>query len=332
MAESVVHIAPWALLTCAATIVLLWALLRAFRQHPAVSLGLVVGVPLLAALGFVVAISGFMFTEQLGWTLVTCTLVAIMLVPGSVLVGQQFARRTLAIEARRAEEHAREVAHRELIAWLSHDLRTPLAGIKAMAEALEDGVVDHPVDVGEYGARISRETSRLGSMVVPDQQRRPRTASRTHRSGRAGQAGSARPGSGGPQPRCRAGRRPAPGGGAGVGKGDGAGRPEPDGERGPAHPGRTAGGGARRQGGTRDLGGCDRRLRGHPRRGSGPRLRRRLPRHDRPLARGVPAQPWRRTWPGDRERPCERTVRARVGAQRRAGLLLHRPPADRAAA
>ena len=165
MAESVVHIAPWALLTCAATIVLLWALLRAFRQHPAVSLGLVVGVPLLAALGFVVAISGFMFTEQLGWTLVTCTLVAIMLVPGSVLVGQQFARRTLAIEARRAEEHAREVAHRELIAWLSHDLRTPLAGIKAMAEALEDGVVDHPVDVGEYGARISRETSRLGSMV-----------------------------------------------------------------------------------------------------------------------------------------------------------------------
>jgi signal transduction histidine kinase len=165
MAEFVVHIAPWALLTCAVTIVLLWGLLRAFRQHPAISLGLVVAVPLLAALGFVVAISGFMFTEELGWTLVTCVLVGVMLVPGSVLIGQQFARRTLAAEARRAEEHAREVGHRELIAWLSHDLRTPLAGIKAMAEALEDGLVDVPAEVRDYGARIGTGATRLGGMV-----------------------------------------------------------------------------------------------------------------------------------------------------------------------
>ena len=54
---------------------------------------------------------------------------------------------------RRAEEHAREQSHRELIAWISHDLRTPLAGIKAMAEALEDQVVDNPADVSDYGAR-----------------------------------------------------------------------------------------------------------------------------------------------------------------------------------
>lgn len=165
MDESLLHIAPWAALTCAATILLLWGLLRLLRQHPAVSLGVVVAVPLLAALGFVVAISGFMFTEQLGWTLVTCVLVGVMLVPGSVLIGQQFARRTLAAEARRAEERAREVSQRELIGWLSHDLRTPLAGIKAMAEALEDGVVDDPSEVRDYGARIGREATRLGSMV-----------------------------------------------------------------------------------------------------------------------------------------------------------------------
>jgi signal transduction histidine kinase len=165
MTEPLLHIAPWAALTCVATILLLWALLKAFQRHPGISLAIVVTVPLLAALGFVVAISGFMFTEQLGWTLVTCALVGVMLVPGSVLVGQQFARRTLAIEARRAEEHAREVSHRELISWISHDLRTPLAGIKAMAEALEDRVVEEPSDVTDYGARIGREANRLGAMV-----------------------------------------------------------------------------------------------------------------------------------------------------------------------
>ncbi len=165
MSEPLLHIAPWALLTCVVTIIALWLLLRAFRGNLGLSLALVVAFPLLAALGFVVAISGFMFTEQLGWTLVTCLLIGVMLVPGSVLVGQQFARRTLAIEMRRADERAREQSHRELIAWISHDLRTPLAGIKAMAEALEDQVVDNPAEVSDYGARIGRESNRLGSMV-----------------------------------------------------------------------------------------------------------------------------------------------------------------------
>lgn len=165
MNESLLHIAPWALLTCIATILLLWALLKVLSGHVGVSLALVVSVPLLAALGFVVAISGFMFNEQLQWTLVTCGLVAVMLVPGSVLIGQQFARRALAVESRRAEERAREVSHRELIAWMSHDLRTPLAGIRAMAEALEDRVVDEPGEVSGYGARIGREVNRLGTMV-----------------------------------------------------------------------------------------------------------------------------------------------------------------------
>ena len=32
-------------------------------------------------------------------------------------------------------------ARRELVAWASHDLRTPLANMQAMLEALEDGLV-----------------------------------------------------------------------------------------------------------------------------------------------------------------------------------------------
>jgi signal transduction histidine kinase len=35
-------------------------------------------------------------------------------------------------------------ARRELVAWASHDLRTPIASLQAMLEAVEDGVVDPP--------------------------------------------------------------------------------------------------------------------------------------------------------------------------------------------
>ena len=52
----------------------------------------------------------------------------------------------------RDRERALEASRRELVAWVSHDLRTPLAGLRAMAEALEDGVVSRPPD----GRPISR--------------------------------------------------------------------------------------------------------------------------------------------------------------------------------
>src|ERR1700761_1367570 len=44
----------------------------------------------------------------------------------------------------RARERALEQSRRQLVAWVSHDLRTPLAGLRAMAEALEDGLAAHP--------------------------------------------------------------------------------------------------------------------------------------------------------------------------------------------
>jgi signal transduction histidine kinase len=51
------------------------------------------------------------------------------------------------------------------VAWISHDLRTPLAGIRAMSEALADGVVSDADDVAEYARRIRGETVRLSAMV-----------------------------------------------------------------------------------------------------------------------------------------------------------------------
>ncbi|WP_198950561.1 cell wall metabolism sensor histidine kinase WalK [Kineosporia sp. A_224] len=62
----------------------------------------------------------------------------------------------------RIQRDALERSRRELVAWVSHDLRTPLAGIRAMAEALEDGVAAHP-DV--YLRRILHEVDRVGLLV-----------------------------------------------------------------------------------------------------------------------------------------------------------------------
>ncbi len=66
-------------------------------------------------------------------------------------------------EARRREQ-AVDASRRELVAWISHDLRTPLSGIRAIAEALEDGLVDDP---GRYYALMREESERL-SLLVDD--------------------------------------------------------------------------------------------------------------------------------------------------------------------
>ncbi|UQX87776.1 HAMP domain-containing histidine kinase [Jatrophihabitans telluris] len=62
----------------------------------------------------------------------------------------------------REREQALEASRRELVAWVSHDLRTPLAGLRAMAEALEDGVASSPE---RYHKQIRIEVDRLSGMV-----------------------------------------------------------------------------------------------------------------------------------------------------------------------
>jgi len=62
----------------------------------------------------------------------------------------------------RARENQLEESRRELVSWVSHDLRTPLAGMRAMAEALEDGLVDDPA---RYHRRIRTEVDRTVRMV-----------------------------------------------------------------------------------------------------------------------------------------------------------------------
>ena len=68
------------------------------------------------------------------------------------------------VEARE-RERAVETSHRQMVAGMSHDLRTPLAGLQAMAEALEDGVAAEPATVTRYHQRIRAEADRLSGMV-----------------------------------------------------------------------------------------------------------------------------------------------------------------------
>ncbi|MFC5186610.1 sensor histidine kinase [Actinomadura harenae] len=81
----------------------------------------------------------------------------------------ELSRELEAARARLAEAHEREQAleasRRELVAWVSHDLRTPLAGLRAMAEALEDKVVDDPETVHRYHGRMRVEVERLAELV-----------------------------------------------------------------------------------------------------------------------------------------------------------------------
>lgn len=65
--------------------------------------------------------------------------------------------------ARQREEL--EVLRRDLIAWTSHDLRTPLTSIRAMIEALHDGVVDDPETVQRYYRTIRADILALNGLI-----------------------------------------------------------------------------------------------------------------------------------------------------------------------
>lgn len=62
----------------------------------------------------------------------------------------------------REREHRLEESRRELVSWVSHDLRTPLAGIRVMAEALEDSIASDPA---RYHRQIRGEVDRMVRMV-----------------------------------------------------------------------------------------------------------------------------------------------------------------------
>ncbi|HEV7626493.1 MAG TPA: HAMP domain-containing sensor histidine kinase [Streptomyces sp.] len=77
-------------------------------------------------------------------------------------LSRQLADTSARLAASRDRERALEASRRELVAWISHDLRSPLAGLRAMAEALEDGIAEDPA---RYHRQMRGEVERLSGMV-----------------------------------------------------------------------------------------------------------------------------------------------------------------------
>ena len=63
--------------------------------------------------------------------------------------------------ARTEIEHL-DASRRQFFAWISHDLRTPLTGVSALAEALDEGGVQDP---GDYVRRIRSQVGTMNRLV-----------------------------------------------------------------------------------------------------------------------------------------------------------------------
>jgi signal transduction histidine kinase len=69
------------------------------------------------------------------------------------------------LEAVRDQEQRIEQTRRDLITAVSHDLRTPLANLRAMVEAIDDRVVTDPPTMHRYVADMRRAVGQLSTLV-----------------------------------------------------------------------------------------------------------------------------------------------------------------------
>ena len=159
------EIVGWAL-ACSVPVVLTGAvIIRLARSWAlAVSMVTLVLIPVLATFTGVLGASGFMITETFEQTAVVLVIVAIVTIPAAVMLGRYQARRTVWEAEIRDSERAAEHSRRRLVAFVSHDLRTPLAGIRAVSEAIADGVVPED-EVRVHAKHIEHESVRLSEMV-----------------------------------------------------------------------------------------------------------------------------------------------------------------------
>ena len=159
------EIVGWAL-ACSVPVVLAGAaVVRLARSWSlAASMVALVLIPVLATLAGVLGASGFMITQTFEKTGVVLVIVSIVAIPAAVMLGRYQARRTVWEAEIRDSERAAEQSRRQLVAFDSHDLRTPLAGIRAVSEAIADGVVPDE-EVRVHAKHIEHESIRLSEMV-----------------------------------------------------------------------------------------------------------------------------------------------------------------------
>jgi signal transduction histidine kinase len=69
------------------------------------------------------------------------------------------------LQAADRKQRELESLRRDLIAWVSHDLQTPLTSMRAVLEALSDGVVDEPEMVRRYLLTAQRDVMSLSALI-----------------------------------------------------------------------------------------------------------------------------------------------------------------------
>jgi signal transduction histidine kinase len=80
-------------------------------------------------------------------------------------LSKAFNRMSSQLEESFERERSMEQQRRDLIASVSHDLRTPIASIRAMSEAITEGVVSDEETTRLYLNRMRHETGRLATLI-----------------------------------------------------------------------------------------------------------------------------------------------------------------------
>jgi signal transduction histidine kinase len=153
-------------LACSIPVVLAGAILIVLARSwsLAVSMVVLVLIPTVATFTGVLGASGFMLTQRFDAIIVVLVIVSVVTIPAAVMLARYQARRTVWEQDIRDSEQAAELSRRRLVAFVSHDLRTPLAGIRAVAEAMGDGLVAED-EVRNHAKHIEQESIRLSEMV-----------------------------------------------------------------------------------------------------------------------------------------------------------------------
>ena len=81
------------------------------------------------------------------------------------MLSRSFNQMAEQLESADRQQRELEQMRADLIAWVGHDLQTPLASIRAILEALEDGVVDDPATVQRYLNTAQRDVRSLSSLI-----------------------------------------------------------------------------------------------------------------------------------------------------------------------
>ena len=81
------------------------------------------------------------------------------------IVAESFNKMAAKLEYAEKKRNEVETLRRDLIAWTSHDLRTPLTSIRAMIEALNDGLVEDEENRQRYYRTIRSEVVAMNQLI-----------------------------------------------------------------------------------------------------------------------------------------------------------------------